>query len=122
MGKRKLQSLSSRRKRFRSKTYVFTRKLYRFMRRHPDKIFFEKLPRDIYGYYEPDTHDIILDYRRDLVSTLIHEFLHHLYHNWCETKVERMEKKMINTMSRAQVRHIIKVLGEIFSPNQYCRD
>lgn len=96
-------------------TYAVSKKLYRFLRHHSDLISFEKLPRNVYGYYEMETHEIIIDYRRDIISTLIHEFLHHIYPEWCETKVIKMESRLINSMSPKQIKNIIKILGTSLS-------
>ena len=92
--------------------YNLTRRLYYLIRNHGDRIDFKKLSHGVYGYYETETEEITIDYRRQIVPTLIHEFLHHIHPDWCETKVLEHESKVMNSLSPKQIRNIIKVLGE----------
>ena len=89
-------------------TYAFTRKFYRFLKSHQNHIFFKKLHMNVHGNYEPSTTNITVDYRRDFLSTLIHEYFHHIHPDWCETKVLRNEVKMINALSVRQAKNILK--------------
>ena len=76
--------------------YAFTRRLYYLLRHHIDHIQFQKLPLGDSGYYYPEIDEIILDHRRDIISTLIHEVLHKWHPGWSETKVLKKEKWFIN--------------------------
>jgi hypothetical protein len=94
-------------------TYQITKKLYRLMRNHSDHIHFQKLYSNVYGSYNDDTKEIRVDYRRDIIPTLIHEALHHWYPDWNETKVRQHESFIINALTQRQIRNIIKVIAEI---------
>ena len=90
--------------------YTFTRKLYYHLRHHADALFFQKI-RGACGYYDYETDEITIDYRKDIISTLVHEFLHHLHTRMCETSISNHEKAIMNKLSHRQIRNIIKVLG-----------
>jgi hypothetical protein len=51
---------------------------------------------------------IVLDYRRDLVSTMIHECLHYLEQDWSEAKILYAEKRIINSINKKQIITLIK--------------
>ena len=97
--------------------YNFTRRLYYLLRKHPDNIDFRKLGGGVYGYYEPETDEITIDHRRDLIPTLIHESLHKFHPDWSETDVLHEESRIVNFLTPRQIKNIIKVLGESFKPN-----
>ena len=97
----------------REETYRFTHKLYQLLFNHSDHIFIRKLHQDVHGEYDPSTEDIHIDFRRDLISTLIHEAFHHWHPNWCETKVLEMESKVVNSLSQRQVKNVIKALANV---------
>jgi len=67
---------------------------------------------NVVGNYDPDTSIIKIDYRRDMLSTLIHEVLHHWHPDWCETKVLQHESLIINALSQRQIKNIIRIIGE----------
>jgi beta-galactosidase GanA len=62
--------------------------------------------------FEDDTAHVKLDFRRDIISTLIHEFLHHIHPEWSESDILRAESRLINSLSERQVRNIIKRFAE----------
>lgn len=86
--------------------YPFLSRMYKLMKAEPDIVVLKKLSSNIHGLC--DFENIYLDYRKDLVSTLIHEFLHYMYPNWSETKVLKEESKIVNALSVAQVKNILK--------------
>ena len=92
--------------------YKFTRRLYYFIRHHADQIFFKKLYGGVLGYYEQGTEEITIDHRREVIPTLIHEFIHHMHHDWSETKVRNYERRMLNSLSPMQIKNIIRILGQ----------
>jgi len=92
-------------------TYKVTKKLYHLLRNHSDQIHFQKLYQNVHGSYSNETHDITVDYRRDIISTLIHEALHHWYPEWSETKVRQHESSIINALSAKQIKNILRVIG-----------
>jgi len=65
------------------------------------------------GKYNYETTDITIDHRRDFLSTLIHEYLHHIHPDMCETKVLYEESRIINALSIRQIKNILKALAEI---------
>jgi hypothetical protein len=92
----------------------FLKRLYDFLRFNSNKVIFKKLYGGVWGYcdYGPDI--IILDYRRGIIPTLIHEFLHRSYPSWSETKILRKEREIIATLSPKQCENIIKNLAYSF--------
>ena len=72
----------------------------------PDFFRFKKL-KGAMGYCEWED-GIIIDYRRELIATLIHECIHYLYPNWSESQVLYAEKRVINTINNRQVVNILK--------------
>jgi len=90
--------------------YQFTRRFYQLLRDHGDHIFYRKL-RSRCGEYQPDTEDIIIDYRRELIPTLIHEALHHWHPNENETWILREESRIVNSLSLKQIKNIIKMMA-----------
>lgn len=56
---------------------------------------------------------IMLDYRRELIPTLIHECIHYMYPDWSETQVLYAEKRIINTINLVQVIKLIKCFANI---------
>ena len=91
----------------------FTRKAYKFLREHRGSIVVRRIGNRgrANGYYIVDRKgkvEIIVDHRRDLLSTLVHELLHAFHGEWSESKVVKTEKTLINQLSSTQIRHLIK--------------
>lgn len=60
--------------------------------------FFEfKKLKGVHGYCEWE-EGIVLDYRKDLVPTIIHECIHLMEPDWSEAKVCYTESRIINTI------------------------
>jgi len=104
---------ASRHEKIKKDTYKFTSDFYKFLKSHHDHIFFKKIYGNKVGKYDYQTTDLIVDYRRDLLSILIHEYAHHKYPEWCETKVLSFERKMINILSEKQIKNILRAIGKI---------
>ena len=68
---------------------------------------FKKL-KGAMGYCEWE-EGIILDYRRELFATLIHECIHYLKPSWSESQVLYAEKRVINSISSSQVIKTLKI-------------
>jgi hypothetical protein len=95
-----------------SDIYKITRRLYYLLRHHADYIVFKKI-RGACGYYLNDKSiSINLDYRKEIIPTLIHEALHHWHPDWSETKVLNNERMIINNLSMRQIKNILRVLAE----------
>ena len=91
-------------------TYTFTKQLYNFLREHPDSITFKKL-RNMCGYYDAENEEIIIDFRSDIVATLVHEISHHVHPYWCETKLQQKERQVMSCLTSTQCTNIIIALG-----------
>jgi len=91
--------------------YRFTSRLYSELRKPERNIILKKL-RGLCGLYDYGSEDITLDYRRELVPSLIHEILHHFNPDKCESWVLSEEKKIMNALSVRQIKNIIKAFGE----------
>lgn len=92
--------------------YRFTRELYKLFRKKPG-IFHVKKLKSARGYCHTNIERIELDYRDEIISTLLHEALHFLYPDMSEDQVLRNEKDLINNLSPRQVRNIIKRFAQI---------
>lgn len=57
---------------------------------------------------------ITIDYRKEIIPTLIHEFIHHLHNDWCETKVVAKEKEIMSVLEPKHVHNLIVLLGNCF--------
>lgn len=75
------------------------------------KFFKLKKLKGIMGYCEWE-NGIGLDYRRELIPTLVHECIHFLYPKWSETQVLYAEKRVINSATIKQVIKLIKVFSD----------
>lgn len=96
----------------RKKLYDITKKLYYLIRHSDDGIQFVKLGRGVAGYYYCGTDEIEIDYRRDIIPTLIHESLHKWHPDWPHRDIYRHESRIVNSLSRRQIHNIIKAIGE----------
>lgn len=90
----------------------FTRDLYKLFREKP-KIFHVKKLKTARGYCHQTIERIELDYRDEIISTLIHEAIHFLYPEMAEEDVLKQETLLINSLSPRQIRNIIKRFGAI---------
>ena len=62
---------------------------------------FKKL-KGVHGWCEWED-GILLDYRKDLIPTIIHECIHLLEPDWSESQVAYSEKRVINTITEDDV-------------------
>ena len=88
-----------------NKLYRMTSRLYGELRNNPE-IIIRKLQTK-HGEYDFNTEEITLDYRGELIPTLIHEYLHKWYPNASETWVLHEESRIVNALSNKQVIKII---------------
>lgn len=70
-------------------------------------IILKKL-RVVHGWCDLENDCIEIDYRKELIPTLIHEMLHYMYPYWSETKVISNEKAIINNMTEFDVVILLK--------------
>ena len=69
---------------------------------------FKKRRLFILGECECGSGDIRLDWRWDMIPTLVHELLHFIKPDWNETEVESNTKKIIKKLSNRQVKWLLK--------------
>jgi len=91
--------------------YNLTRRLYYLLRHHQDRIEFKKLYGGIMGMYHEDTDEIVIDFRRQIIPTLIHEALHKWHPDWSETKVCNRERWIMNHLTPKQIKNIFRVMA-----------
>lgn len=73
--------------------------------------FILKKLRGVHGYCEWED-GILLDYRKELVPTLIHECLHLLEPDWPEAQVMYTEKRVINAITEDDVKVLLKCFSK----------
>jgi len=86
--------------------YSVTHRLYEELRSNSNHVIIRKLHGG-QGLYNYQTEDIVVDYRRTMISTLIHEYLHKWYPDKCETWVLDQERIIMNNLSTRQIKNII---------------
>lgn len=64
--------------------------------------------RGVHGYCAWED-GIELDYRKDLVPTIIHECVHFIREDWSESQVCYAEKRIINAISEEDVILLLKM-------------
>ena len=64
-------------------------------------------------YYagEEEAGNICLDYRLDILATLIHELLHYFNPDWKENRVKRRERELVNQLSLNQMKLLLRELA-----------
>lgn len=67
--------------------------------------------RGVHGYCAWDD-GIELDYRKDLVPTLVHECIHFLEEDWSETQVRYAETKVMNAITEEDVIVLLKIFSK----------
>ena len=87
---------------------------------NPDAIKFVKIPNQkngqkqvqYRGYYWPDDETIDIDYRYEIIPTLIHEYLHHFHEDWSEKKVEKEERCIMAIIPKTHCISLIKLFAD----------
>jgi len=54
--------------------------------------------------------EIVIDFRTDVLSTVLHESLHKIYPNWSERRVLIFEKELTDTMTARQAINLLKIV------------
>ncbi len=62
--------------------------------------------KGVHGYCEWDD-GILLDYRKDLIPTIIHECIHFIEPKWSEAQVMYAESRVINTITEDDVTKLL---------------
>lgn len=93
-----------------SKVYSITTRLYRDLKNNNGTIILKKI-NGCHGFYDDNTEQIALDYRKEFIPTIIHEFLHKWNPEKSETWVLREEAKIVNALSIIQIKHILRIVS-----------
>lgn len=100
----------------RKKVRRLLRKIYAFLDRyewsiiyvrmqHNEKFCTEKgIDNNIVGLTDYDEQCLYIDYRHDILATLVHECLHAIFPKMIESEVRRLEVLIVETMSPRQAR------------------
>lgn len=92
----------------RAESHYYVRKLYQFLK-GGHHIAFKKMRIDRGRIWlDEECREVQLDHRSEILSTLIHEHLHHQHPTWCESDILKMESLVVNSLTDRQVRNIIK--------------
>lgn len=99
-----------------NEVYKITSRIYKELREN-QPICFKKL-RGFCGHYdyvddESLDDKITLDHRRDILPTLIHEFLHKWHINACETWVLKKERAIMKHITPPQAKRLLKALLDV---------
>ena len=89
------------------------RRTYRLLRTRPEMFRLDRLKRGYAGLYWPDEQQIELSYRHDILSTLFHEVLHHLYPSWPEKRILSAESFIMRHISQRRAINILKRFAAI---------
>jgi hypothetical protein len=68
----------------------------------------KKFSGTIEGWDRQSKIVVTLNPKLDVISTMIHEFLHYRHPKMCESKIRKLEKKLMNSLSDRQVKNIVK--------------
>jgi len=95
-----------------TEAYKLISMLYKFLKEYPKNTSLKKIyGQRILGYYDYGTDQIVIDYRKDIIPTLIHEFIHRTHPELCETDVLKKEKEIMIVITPRQCKHILKALA-----------
>jgi len=87
-------------------TNYLLRRIYKLCRDNPLPVTLQK--HQWSGW--TDWEQIVIDPRKKVLATFIHECLHVLYPDWLEGKVYETEKLMLHNMSNTQFKNLAKIL------------
>lgn len=93
------------------KLYQLTNHLYNELKDNQHIIF--KRLRGCTGEYDLFNDEISIDYRKDILPTLIHELIHKWNPGRCESWVIKKEKYIMKRLSANQAKRILRLLSDI---------
>lgn len=73
--------------------------------------FVLKKLKGVHGWCEWED-GVLLDYRKDLIPTIIHECIHLLEPDWSESQVAYSEKRVINTITEDNVIKLLMIFAK----------
>lgn len=88
----------------------YLRRIYRMLRDDEHKV---QLVRFKTFSGQTDFQSVWLDFRRDILPTFMHECLHILYPALSETKIIKLEKSIMSSISNRQAKNILKAMSEL---------
>lgn len=94
----------------RQETQAYTRSFYRFLEKGCTFTFkrMKYTAGTIDGWDRHGKVIITLNPKCDVVSTIVHEYLHYRHPKTCESSIRKLEKKLMNSLSDRQVKNILK--------------
>jgi hypothetical protein len=85
--------------------------IIKLLRSKPPQFFqFKKIHGRTTGFYKGD--HIELDFRKDLVQTIIHECIHILHPSLTETNVVKEERKIMKVVTNLEVAEILSIVAK----------
>ena len=90
--------------------YGVSHKVYKTIREDPQAIIIRKIRRPVVGVCDYENDTISIDYRGEILSTLIHECLHKWYPDKSEGWVISQEKKIMNNITQKQAKNLLRAL------------
>jgi hypothetical protein len=82
-----------------------------FIKSKPPEFFqFKKIHGPTTGIYKGD--HIEIDFRKDLIQTIIHECIHALHPKFSETKVLSLERKIIKSITNLEAACILLTVAK----------
>jgi hypothetical protein len=82
-----------------------------FLKSKPPEFFqFKRIYGRTTGFFKGD--HIELDFRKDLVQTIIHECVHALHPELSETKVLKIERDILKIITNLEVAEILAILAK----------
>ena len=90
--------------------YKITNRLYKELNKNSDCIILRKL-KGCQGEYNYCNDEVSIDYRKEIIPTLIHEYLHKWHPEKCETWVLQQEHLIINGLTTRQIKNILRAFA-----------
>ena len=88
------------------KIYSILKRLYSDIKNSESNIHFKKI-HGCQGFYDESKDEICIDYRKEIIPTIIHEFLHKWYPEKSETWVLAEERRIVNSLTQKQIKNIL---------------
>ena len=89
--------------------YRISHRVYASLKEEPENFILRKLKKND-GFYDPDTEEIHIDYRGEILPTLIHECLHKWFPDRSEKWVYGQESSIVNNLTTKQAVNLLRVL------------
>jgi calcineurin-like phosphoesterase family protein len=94
------------------KIYCILKRLYADIKHGDNNVYLKKI-HGCQGYWDESKDEICIDYRKEIIPTLIHEFLHKWNPKKSETWVLAEEKRIVNVLTQKQIKNILKCFVDI---------